>query len=72
MKTLYDVAAQINNELAAESSMVIGKVLMHPKGYKVRVLDGAFLRNGRVSNHWTWVRINDDGTDGEKESGYGW
>jgi hypothetical protein len=69
---LAALGRSMNNELAAKSKMKVGAVLMHPDGYKVKVIEGAFLRNGRVSNFWSWQRVNDDGTLGPKESGYGW
>lgn len=69
---LAAIAADINAGLEAESKMRVGAIVMHPDGYKVYVIDGAYLRNGRVSNHWTWQRVNEDGTLGERESGYGW
>lgn len=54
--------------------MQIGATVWHPDGYPVKVLDGCYLDpvHGRFSNWWTWQRINDDGTLGEKASGYGW
>ncbi len=52
--------------------MQVGKVSRHPDGYLVYISDGSFMRNGRVSNFWDWHRLNDDGTLGESEGGYGW
>lgn len=69
---LAAVAMDINLGLAAQSKMQVGKVVKHPDGYNVKVIEGAFLRNGRVSNFWSWQRINEDGTLGPVESGYGW
>lgn len=69
---LYAIAAAMNAELEKQSSMKIGAVIKHPDGYKVKVLSGQFLRNGRVSNWWEWRRVKADGTLGKKESGYGW
>jgi hypothetical protein len=70
---LARVAAGINASLAAESNMRVGAIVMHPDGYKVKVIDGAFLRNGRVSNFWRWQRVNDDGSLNDTvECGYGW
>lgn len=55
-------------------TMKIGATVMHPKGYPVKIISGQYLDPiyGRVSNFWTWQRVNDDGSLGEKESGYGW
>lgn len=72
--SLYDLARRINQGLAAQSSMRVGKVITHPDGYKVKVVDGQFLDPvyGRVSNFWTWRRVLKGGKLGKPESGYGW
>lgn len=70
--SLYDVVRQLNEEMASQSSMEIGKVIKHPDGRMVKVIDGAYLRNGRVSNSWTWREVKADGKLGPKEHGYGW
>lgn len=64
----------MNNEAACQSHMCIGAVIKHPKGYKVKVIDGCYLDAiyGRVSNWWTWKRVKSDGSLGEAVSGYGW
>lgn len=70
---LARIAAQMNAELAAQSKMKVGEVVMHPDGYKVYVTDGQYLSNGRVSNFWYWKRVNEDGSLSETtEHGYGW
>lgn len=33
----------------------------------IKILRGAFFRNGRVSNFWEWLNL----VNGEVESGYG-
>lgn len=66
------IARGMNNELAGKSKMAVGKVVQHPDGYNVKVIDGAFLIGGRVSNFWSWQRVNDDGSLGPVEKGYGW
>lgn len=73
-KALTDLAASMNQELVAKSSMRIGETIPHPEGYLVKVVSGCFLdpKYGRVSNWWTWQRIQPDGSLGPKESGYGW
>ena len=55
-------------------SMEIGKVLLHPDGRTVKILNGCFrdATYDRVSNWWTWQEVLPNGTLGEKESGYGW
>lgn len=54
--------------------MEINKIVTHPDGYEVLIVRGKFLddKYGRVTNWWTWRRVNEDGTLGEEESGYGW
>lgn len=69
---LARIAAAINAEEAARSKMKVGEFIKHPDGYNVKVISGAYLRNGRVSNWWEWQRVNEDGTLGPVEAGYGW
>lgn len=73
---LANTVRGINEGLRAQfcPTMKIGATVAHPDGYAVKVLSGCYLDPvyGRVSNWWTWQRINDDGTPGEEASGYGW
>ena len=73
---LTSIARGIKEGLRAHfcPTMQIGATVQHPDGYQVKVLDGCYLDPvyGRVSNWWTWQRINEDGSPGEKASGYGW
>ena len=64
----------MNEELAAESSMGVGKTLKHPDGRTVKIKDGYYLDPvyGRVSNFWSWNEVRPDGTLGKDECGYGW
>ena len=71
-KIISKLVNQINNNLAKQSSMVIGKTIMHPDGRMVKIKSGQFLSNGRVSNHWCWNEVKKDGTLGPEECGYGW
>jgi len=43
------------------------------KSYPVLILSGQYLDSiyKRVSNFWKWQKINDDGSLGEIENGYG-
>jgi len=70
--TLEQIALAINESLAAQSSMVIGKVIKHPDGRKVKVISGQYLSGGRVSNFWEWREVKANGRLGKIESGYGW
>lgn len=71
---LAALGRSFNQELASQSKMRIGQVIQHPDGYPVKVISGYYLdpTYGRVSNWWTWQRVNEDGSLGEQESGYGW
>lgn len=52
-------------------SYCIGKVYLRDKK-RIYITSGSYLGGyGRVSNHWTWKEINEDGTLGVKGSGYG-
>lgn len=68
------IAAGINRELESESTMEVGKIVRHPKGYRVKIISGQFLdpTYGRVSNWWTWKRVRKGGKLGRAVSGYGW
>ena len=56
-------------------NMAIGKIVTHPYGYKVKIIDGCwrdFTHNG-ISNWWEWRRVLKDGKLSKTvESGYGW
>jgi len=71
---LARLAREMNEEMASQSSMSVGKHGMHPLGYKVLVTSGQYLDPvyERVSNFWCWRRVNDDGSLGDEECGYGW
>lgn len=73
---LANIAREINEGLRGHfcPHMRIGATIDHPNGYKVLVTDGRYLdaTYGHVTNWWTWRRVNDDGTLGTEESGYGW
>lgn len=75
-KELTRISRGINEGLRSHfcPTMRIGATIQHPDGYAVKVLDGCYLDPiyNRVSNWWTWQRVNDDGTLGEPVSGYGW
>jgi len=59
------------------SSPAIGSVVIYheskEKCYPVYILDGYYLDPiyQRLSNFWQWRKVNEDGTLGEKENGYG-
>lgn len=74
MHPLSQLASTMNQELAAQSSMAIGKRLKHPDGRTVEIVSGQFLdpTYSRVSNFWRWREVLEDGSLGPEESGYGW
>ena len=71
---ISEKARKLVNEMECKSKMEIGATIMHPKGYLVKIKSGYFIDPiyGRVSNFWRWNRVNDDGSLGEEEHGYGW
>jgi hypothetical protein len=71
--SLQTIANQINQGFADSCNMKIGKIINHPDGYKVKVISGQFLSNGRVSNFWYWKKVLKNGKLTKKEyCGYGW
>jgi len=50
-----------------------GKNAKRKKPYPVIIVDGAFLRDGRVSNYFSWKRLTPTGRikEGCGEDGYG-
>jgi len=49
-----------------------GKNDRRKKAYPVIIKDGAYLRNGRLSNFWDWQRLSPTGRINPKvECGYG-
>lgn len=52
----------------------IGQVYRHPQETRLlRVSSGAYLRNGRISNWWTWTYVDPMGVDTDDTGeGYGW
>lgn len=71
-KIISQLVNKINNNLAKQSSMVIGKTIKHPDGRMVKIKSGQYLSNGRVSNFWHWNEVRKDGKLGPEEFGYGW
>jgi hypothetical protein len=69
-QSLARIAREITLKYAP--NIEIGKETQHPDGYKVMITGGCYLdpTYGRVSNYWTWRRINEDGTLGVEEHGY--
>lgn len=58
------------------NKLEIGKFFIYREqgeglGKAVRITDGQFLSNGRLSNFWYWKAVNPDGSLGEVGHGYG-
>jgi hypothetical protein len=72
--SLRQIAAQINEDLASQSSMRVGIIMRHPDGRMVKIKDGYYLDPvyGRVSNFWYWNEVKPNGRLGKEECGYGW
>jgi len=62
----------LTEEVLGKSQMEVGKIIDHPKGYKVKILSGQYWGTYGVSNFWYWARINKDGSLHKTVSGYGW
>lgn len=62
----------IVEDTLGKSSMKIGKVIKHPDGRKVKVIDGQYWGTYGLSNFWHWREVKADGSLGPDEHGYGW
>ena len=70
---ISNLAKQLVREVQGESKLKIGKVVMHPKDGKVKIVGGSFWGEYGVSNFWEWRKIKVDGTLSRKICcGYGW
>jgi hypothetical protein len=63
---------KLTEDAFGKSSMEVGKTVMHPKGYKVKIVDGQLWGEHGFSNFWTWRRVLPGGKLGRRVSGYGW
>lgn len=63
----------LTESVLGKSKLKIGKILKHPDGYKVKIIDGQYWGEYGVSNFWYWRRILPNGRlSKKKECGYGW
>ncbi|HAS8541268.1 TPA: hypothetical protein I7730_15910 [Vibrio vulnificus] len=72
---MQKVAADLNRSIERRfNRLEVGMIVMHPSGKKVKIKSGCFLdpTYGRVSNHWSWNEVHEDGSLGAEGSGYGW
>lgn len=69
------VAAWIKNmveDIVKPAYLEVGKVVDHPKGYKVKIISGQRWGEHGWSNWWTWRKVLTNGKLGKSQSGYGW
>ena len=71
---MRNVVKDIMSEFYTEIVLKIGDIVPYKDGRPVKIKYGCYLDEtyGRLSNHWTWNEVFDDGTFGPDESGYGW
>jgi hypothetical protein len=75
MLLLLFIAAGISTfwETYISSSEKIGDIVVHPAGYKVKIVDGQYWGTYGVSNHWYWKKVLKNGKLSKKVyNGYGW
>ena len=71
--SLYALARQITEDVFGPSAMEVGKIVKHPRGYKVRIISGQYWGLHGLSNFWEWKRVLKNGKLSKKiERGYGW
>lgn len=59
-------------DVAGPCKMEIGKIVKHPDGYKVKIIDGQYWGTYGISNFWYYKRILKNGKLGREQCGYGW
>ena len=60
-------------EVSGKSKLAIGKTLMHPDGYKVKIISGQFWGEYGLSNFWYWRKVLKNNKLSKKVyCGYGW
>lgn len=67
---------EMKRELFPEPAYAVGRIVGHIDGYKVRIVAGMYWDGEgperRLSNHWTWHRVNaDEERTGPDVGGYG-
>jgi len=69
IKKLEHITPSINDIVIVGSNFYF----THPKRTNrlVLITHGQFYSNNRISNYWTWKEINNDGSLGIENSGYG-
>jgi hypothetical protein len=70
-EALRALAISVTEDVLGGAPFAVGDIVMHPSGRKVEIVSGQYWSNGRVSNHWKWREVIEEGR-GELEHGYGW
>jgi hypothetical protein len=63
---------KLTEDVLGKSQMAVGKVMRHPDGRTVKIVDGQFWGEHGVSNFWYWREVKKNGKLGKLEHGYGW
>lgn len=63
---------EIVEDVTGKSSMEVGAIVTHPKGYQVKIVDGQYWGDYGLSNFWSWRRVKPNGSLGKLCHGYGW
>lgn len=73
MTTVTPWVQKLVEDTMGKSRMKVGKILMHPEGYRVKVISGQLWGTYGYSNFWTWRRVDSTGKPyGKPITGYGW
>ena len=62
----------IVEDVCGRTPFSVGAVVEHPSGRTVKITKGEFWGEYGVSNFWYWQELNEDGSLGPEEHGYGW
>jgi hypothetical protein len=62
---------KISNHYDSPSQFTVGNVYWYPKKGAVIISDGHYMGIFGISNHWTFRKINKNGTLGKEFSAYG-
>lgn len=67
--TGYHNAMTDNNGRVTMANLYIGAISRHPVSNRlVVIMNGAYERNGLLSNYWDWIYLDDE----SRGKGYGW
>mgnify|MGYP007061003790 CR=1 FL=1 len=64
---------ELAEDVVGGAPFSVGDVVEHPEDGRVKIISGQYWGVHGLSNHWTWVPVDDEGNPtGEPRSGYGW